>query len=340
VLIPLLALLFAVQSSAVQQQSADRRTWYQAYADAQRAIDVRNWEKAIADLDAAERRGAPKPGRNVFFYGDLYRDYNPDYYRGVAYTNLGRLAEAASAFDRVEKAELIRDGDPLSRQFAQQRTLVRNELRKQEPAATQTVRNEQRVVETNANAAAANAPAVNVQRPAQNQAQSAAPDAPQNVAANAAQINRPQQDPKPPPVQQTAAPVRRPPANARATPAIARTANAKAPVAPPPSAPMDDRVGIVQYFSGDYEAAAASLTALTSNLSAQGASDTSIAVRRERAYFYLACAQAALVLTGRAPRRAIGDARAQLTRANDTGQFSADKQLISPRIRQELGMRP
>ena len=51
----------------------------------------KNWTAAIADIEAASRLGAPKPGRNVFFYGDVYRDFNPDYYLGVAFLNLKRL---------------------------------------------------------------------------------------------------------------------------------------------------------------------------------------------------------------------------------------------------------
>ena len=101
------------------------------------------------------------------------------------------------------------------------------------------------------------------------------------------------------------------------------------PATPPKAPPLDERAGIVQFFSGDYEAAVASLAAVTF---AAGASP--------RAYFYLACSRAALVLTGKAPRSGIDEARAQLALANDTGQYAADKRLISPRIRQELGMQP
>jgi len=82
-------------------------------------------------------------------------------------------------------------------------------------------------------------------------------------------------------------------------------------------------------YSGNYQAAASSLAAVTSS---PGASS--------RAFFYLACSRAALVLTGQAPRTALDDARAQLASASDNGQFAAVKRLISPRIRQELRMQP
>ena len=58
----------------------------------------------------------------------------------------------------------------------------------------------------------------------------------------------------------------------------------------------------------------------------------------ERARFYLACSQAALVLTGGADRSALADAREQLALAGDTGRFANDKALISPRVRQALGI--
>jgi hypothetical protein len=363
-----LALLVALQSAPAQrpqqqqaqqqQQQSDRRTWYQAYADAQRAIQAMDWQKALADLDAAARRGAPRPGRNVLFYGDVYRDYNPDYYRGIAYTNLNRFAEAATAFDRVSQAQLITARDPLYQEFTRQVTLARDGAQKQgtqpnaptavaanqpPPNATQTGVNNPNVNN------AANAPGVNAARPTANPPPSNVPlNAPPNAAPTAVAANpaanveqRPPAaapDPKQDAVQPPSNQVRRPP-QAPQAPQARPNAAPRAPVTPPPSATatLDDRRGVLQFFSGDYAAAATSLTALVAGLNASNASPAS---RRERAYFYLACAQAALVLTGGAPRSAITDARAQLTRANDTGQYGADKRLISPRIKQELGMRP
>jgi hypothetical protein len=86
----------------------------------------------------------------------------------------------------------------------------------------------------------------------------------------------------------------------------------------------------VDFFSGQYETAANKLSALTATPNAS-----------PRAYFYLACSRAALALTGKADETtAIADALAQLALARDTGQFAADKSLISPRIKQKLGMQP
>ena len=350
--VAIFTLLIAIQS-APAQQSNDRRTWYQAYADAQKDIQDKNWEKAIADLTVAAQRGAPKPGRNVLFYGDVYRDYNPDYYLGIAYANLQRFAEADSAFQRVSQAQLINPRDATYAEFVRQTASVKDGLTKLAAAVRPTT-----------NPVAQNPPAQNP--PAQNPtAQNAAT---RNAPAQT-QTQAPTNIPPPPPVTQNAGnapPANNPPVgqNTNAASPTASAAGAvrppaptasKAPIPPRPNpltrpAPQamavstgivsppvgtlvprvsDERPGVLQFFSGDYEAAAASLSAVTR---ASGASD--------RAHFYLACAQTALVLTGKAPRTSLDAARAELVLARDSGQFAADKRLISPRIAQELRMQP
>ncbi|HEY7292178.1 MAG TPA: hypothetical protein VH583_20245, partial [Vicinamibacterales bacterium] len=90
-----LAMVVALQSSAPPQaqQRADTRTWYEAYADGRRAFQQGNWQAAIDSLEASKRAaGAPKPGRRVPFYGDVFDDYIPDYYLGQAYLNLKQYA--------------------------------------------------------------------------------------------------------------------------------------------------------------------------------------------------------------------------------------------------------
>ena len=130
-----LAGLLAIQSAQAQQQRNDRRTWYQAYADAQRNIQQKNWNAAIADIEAASRLGAPKPGRNILFYGDVYGDFIPDYYLGIAYLDLNRPDDADRAFERVKQAQLIAPRDNLYAEFTRQATTVKDLLAKQ--AATQ-----------------------------------------------------------------------------------------------------------------------------------------------------------------------------------------------------------
>lgn len=332
----ILALLLAVQAAPAQQQN-DRRTWYQAYADAQKAIQDRNWQKAITDLGVAAQRGAPKPGRNVLFYGDVYRDYNPDYYLAIAYTNLQRFSEADAAFERVKQAQLIAPRDALYAEFTRQAANTKDILQKQAAEVRQTAPNQPPPNAVNnrppanvtppaanaANAPATAPPATNLVAPTPNTTPAATTA--NNAATKAVQGPPPPAlDPKQASIPPRPNPVNRP---------ITKARDNAAPVVPPPPAAavrtLDERTGVVQFFSGDYESAAASLAAVTYN---PGASP--------RAYFYLACSQAALVLTGRAPRTTMDGARAQLALARDNGQFAADKRLISPRIRQELGMQP
>jgi hypothetical protein len=115
---------FLALQSAPAQQPRDTRTWYQAYADAQRHVKEQRWTAAVFDIETALRQGAPKPGRRVRFYGNLYEDFNPDYYLGVAYLNLRRYNEAHRAFQRVTQAQLITPRDPLYAEFVRQTRMV------------------------------------------------------------------------------------------------------------------------------------------------------------------------------------------------------------------------
>ena len=112
-----------------------RRTWYQAYADAQRNVQQKNWNAAIADIEAASRLGAPKPGRNILFYGDVYGNFIPDYYLGLAYLGLNRPDDADRAFERVKQAQLIAPRDNLYAEFTRQATTVKDLLAKQAASA-------------------------------------------------------------------------------------------------------------------------------------------------------------------------------------------------------------
>src|SRR5262245_46936945 len=114
-----LAMVVALESSAPPpaQQRADSRTWYQAYADGRRAFQQGNWQAAIDSLEAAKRAaGAPRPGRRVPFYGDVFGDYIPDYYLGLAYFNLRQYAAADRALDAMRASGVI---SPRDREYAQ-----------------------------------------------------------------------------------------------------------------------------------------------------------------------------------------------------------------------------
>src|SRR4026209_1584249 len=88
--------LLSQSSGPPSTQSSDTRTWHAAYEDARKAIEQKNWLAAIANLEHALR--TQKPGRNIRTYGSNFLTFNPDYYFGVAYLNLGRFAEADAAF--------------------------------------------------------------------------------------------------------------------------------------------------------------------------------------------------------------------------------------------------
>jgi hypothetical protein len=337
-------LLFAVQSAAAQ--SRDTRTWYQAYSDAQRKIQQRNWEGALADLDAATRLGAPRPGRNINFYGDVYRDLNPDYYRGVALTNLKRFEEADQAFERVRQAGLIGTRDALYAEFNRLSASVKENVNTRAANASSPPG---RSSPTTPDAG----PGVNASRPPVGVNPSGIEPAGVNASGiNAAGINVAGVDPtvQGPPPNMAAANVDPAPAAGKQPMPDPRTqAGAKAPapainrppnsrIGTPTARPADpiavsgarnERAAIVRYFSGDYSAAEAALRGIAGT---DGATP--------RTYLYLACSQAALVLTGRSPRSMLDDARVLVRQIGDTGPLSRDLALISPRIRQELGLRP
>jgi len=52
----------------------------------------------------------------VPFYGDVFDDYLPDYYLGIAYLNVKRFADADRSFELVRTSKLI---GPRDKEFAQ-----------------------------------------------------------------------------------------------------------------------------------------------------------------------------------------------------------------------------
>jgi len=344
-----LGFLMTLQNPAAQQpQRNDTRTWSQAYVDAQRSVQQRNWEQAIANIEAARRLGAPNPGRNVLFGGDVYRDFNPDYYLGVAYLNLGRFADADRAFESVTKAQLIRPTDASYKEFSAQVTTTKFELLMGD---AQQALSQDRLDQASEGAKSARALGVQSTRIDALEKQIAdrrialapkpiEPAAPKTVVntptpnpteqttANAGGTNA--AGPATAPVQQSPVqqPVRPP---AQASPPRAGAANAaRATTSSQPWTPLpgeDERGAMVRFFSGDYKSAVTYLTNIVS-----------LGTPTPRAYLYLASSRAALVLTGAAPRSEMDAARSELARAGDTTRFAADKALISPRILQALGM--
>jgi hypothetical protein len=314
---------------AVQQSARDTRTWYQAYADAQRDIQQRNWQAALNDLDAAQRLGAPRPGRNVNFYGDVYRDYNPDYYRGLALMNLQRFDEADQSFERVRQASLITQHDALYVQFSRDAASVKDIMQKMAaakapPTATPPPST---APSTSPPVTARVDPPVGsgVNTGALPPAAMPAPD--YNPAAGSAQI------PGGLGPSDRSATANLPSGLQPPSPYLPPGDGGKAPPRPRPQPPQpqtgDERTAILRYFAGDYGGAAALLTQIAASPAAS-----------PRTFFYLACSRTALALTGGAPQDVIGQARAQLARAGSPSQFQRDLTFISPRVQRQLGLTP
>lgn len=68
-------------------------SWYDDYNDGLAAVRAGNWSVAASKMSAAIA-ARPKEGNKERAYGTIFINYHPYYYRGVAYLNLGRYAEA------------------------------------------------------------------------------------------------------------------------------------------------------------------------------------------------------------------------------------------------------
>jgi len=324
----LLSALIASQSAAQAQapgRRPDTRTWYQAYADGKRAFDQKNWQAAVDSLEASKRAGAPKPGRKIPFYGDVYDDFLPDYYLGMAYVNLKQYAQADRAFAAVRASGVI---GPRDREYAQleaQATVARNGLQTQEVA-----QNTAAPAGTSAGAPAAAPPTAAI----------VPPPVQQQPPANAAVLPGAQGQPATtglPPAQVPIQTSPRPPAaagNAAANtkgPGTVPQVPRPSPAVADPSIPFDpatnEREAIRLYLSGQYADA-------SNRLARAGSGAT------PRELFYLACSRTALAILGQGGTPAIDDAKSLVARAGSPDQFAADRRYISPRVLRMLGLNP
>jgi hypothetical protein len=321
----LLGALMVSQSAAqVPARRPDTRTWYQAYADGKRAFDQKNWQAAVDSLEASKRAGAPKPGRKIPFYGDVYDDFLPDYYLGVAYVNLKQYAQAERAFAAVRASGVI---GPRDREYAQletQAAAARDGLQKQDVA-----QNTPATPGTGAGAPAATPPPAAI----------VPPPVQQQPPANAAVLPGAQRQPATTdlPPAQVPVQVARPPAaaaNAAANtkrPGTAPQVQRQSPAGVDPAVPFDpitnEREAIRLYLSGQYADA-------SNRLARAGAGAT------PRELFYLACSRTALAILGQGGTPAIDDAKSLVARAGSPDQFAADRRYISPRVLRMLGLNP
>jgi hypothetical protein len=330
-------------SSTLAGQARDTRTWYQAYRDAQTKIRNSNWQGAIDDLDAAARARAPRPGRNVNFYGDTYDTYNPDFYRGVALANLQRYAEADQAFERVRVAGLIVARDAQFAEFDRIAKDVKDNVARiargnlpagsdSKPPVTDTGLTADagrgRGTAPDATAGGAGGGAVSDPSTATGTTTIAGSNANSTggtVASDQAKqaTQQPTSVASKQPITQTGRP-RAAAATAYAGPADLGQVASKAASR---IALEDERAGLVAHFSGNYVEAAKRLD-----------NAAVFSSRNQRILLFLAASEAALVLTGQAPATTMTEARALFARVGDTTPLARDLALISPRILQELGL--
>jgi hypothetical protein len=325
----LLALFVAAQSAGqAPARRNDTRTWYQAYADGKRAFDQKNWQAAIDSLEAAKRARAPKPGRRIPFYGDVYDDYLPDYYLGMAYLNLRQFMQADQAFAAVRASGLI---GPKDREYA--------EFQRQTAAVTAGLRESATVAQNNQAPPAGNTPPpVANNPPAASTTPAAAPN-PGPVAINTLPANLPTQQL---PATQPTVPAgnaggassgRQPTSTVPPGPARGgRNSAGSSTITPPIKGPVSPRAeedAIRAYLSGQYDQAAALL-----NTSVQGPGAT------PRAFFYLACSRTALAILGQGSSADVDGAKQLLARAGNPAQFAEDRRYVSPRVLRMLGLNP
>ncbi len=110
----------ALPAHAGAQQQRQLR-WYDAYDFGVKAVQARDWASAEKYLQQSkEAAGSPPQGRRVFYYGDTYRPFYPDYYLAIVYLNTRRQALAETAFADVAKRALIDPKDPRYKELQQQ----------------------------------------------------------------------------------------------------------------------------------------------------------------------------------------------------------------------------
>jgi hypothetical protein len=320
----ILTLFVAAQSTGqAPARRGDTRTWYQAYADGKRAFEQKNWQAAIDSLEASKRARAPKPGRRIPFYGDVFDDYIPDYYLGIAYLNLKQYAQADQSFAAVRASGLV---GPKDREYA--------EFQRQATAVAAGLREVQAVAQNTPPPTAANPPATTVNNPPAVAANNATPAGNPPPGVTTQQTNPPAQ-------QQTMAPSttagqsvqQRPPSVPPGIGKGGRNSQVNSTIRSPPiatvSQPRAEEAAIRAYLSGQYDQAAALLS-----------NSVALAAATPRGYFYMACSRTALVILGQGGSADIDEAKLMIARAGSPAQFAEDRRYVSPRVLKLLGLNP
>ena len=88
------AALFAIAGTALAA------SWYDEYNEGIKAVAAGRWQVVIQKMTAAIA-GSPKENDNARTYGNIFINYHPYYYRGLAYLRTGKYDQAISDFEKT-----------------------------------------------------------------------------------------------------------------------------------------------------------------------------------------------------------------------------------------------
>lgn len=318
-------------------QNVQRMRWYDAYDLGMKAVLAMQWQNAEAYLQQAKTAGPPQ-GRRVFYYGDTYRPFYPDYYLAIVYLNTRRQALAETAFADVQRRNLI---DPKERQFNELQQLSRQATfeRSMDEARGFIAKGDL----TEAGKRATEAKATNFDNGKADSIQQEIVLLAKKVEPPPKPVEKPDQPTVPttqPPIQQPVAVdvQNNPPVQPPTTPV---TQPSPKPIYPTPTPPQNAaggatagprglpasayvqfaRAGLLAYFSGDYGEAIQQLEVIPES------------VADARLRVFLACARTAAVLTGRGDATVLRTARAGYRSAGGANALRVqDRRFISPKI--------
>ena len=82
-------------------------SWYDDYNDGIAAVRKGSWPTVIQKMTAAIS-GNPKENNNARTYGNIFINYHPYYYRGLAYLRTGQYEKAIKDFEETSGPGEIR----------------------------------------------------------------------------------------------------------------------------------------------------------------------------------------------------------------------------------------
>ena len=337
------AIAAIVLAAAIAASAQGQQRWYDAYDLGIKAFQSRDYKTAETYLLQARDTGPKEQSRRVFFYGDTYRSFYPDYYLAQIYLNTNRAREAESTFASVVKRNLIDAKDPNYAQLQQGTRRARFDRAmgeaRQELASNNLDAAEKRVMEaksTNVDDKAVDAFVAELQLARNSRPADPKPVTPPPVqtpvTVDAGNDTPVQQSP----VQQPAVAANNTPAQVSPKPIVPTSTPNKAPSQAMPgggaiagpgaalAASLTDtfRGGFLAFFTGDYETARREF-----------GRDMGRAGAGRRTLLFLAFSQAGLVLTGRGDLTMLRVARDDYWGAGGAAAvLPQDRPYISPKI--------